>query len=229
MKPERIALRLVALLTPLMFAICYVFSHSVLDLYGSPQRDDYVSELEAECKKVSKSHGGLDKREAVDALRHVDSTLRESMRVSEVAVFNLFRDVISGSVDIGNGILIPPGVRMVFPTQNIHLDPDNYEDPRRFDAFRFSRESEPGIVRDQSGQRTERKLLTTTSPSFLPWGYGRHACPGRWFAAQTMKQALAYIVMNYDVELVGKPIKRRALLNTMVPPVESRLRIRRKN
>lgn len=64
--------------------------------------------------------------------------------------------------------------------------------------------------------------------SSLPFGYRRHACPGRWFAAQTMKQALASIVMNYNVELVGKPVQRRSLLKTMVPPVDAKIRIRRK-
>lgn len=223
--PTRIALRLVSLLTPLIFAVCYVFSHCVLDIHGSTAKDEILSGLDEECSRVSKLHGGsLYTSESVDALSRIDSALRESMRISDVAVTNLFRDVTAGEIDIGNGIRIGQGVRMVFPTQDVHLDADNYADPRRYDAFRFSRPCEKDVV----GERMDQELITTTTPTFLPFGYGRHACPGRWFAAQLMKQALAYLVMHYDVELVGGPVRRRALLNTMVPPVDAQIRIRRK-
>jgi hypothetical protein len=75
----------------------------------------------------------------------------------------------------------------------------------------------------------ERELTTTPILSFLALRYGRHACPDRWYAAQVMKQTLAYIVMNYDVELLGKPVKRQSLLNTMVSPVNKKMQIRRKS
>jgi cytochrome P450 len=224
----RIARRLIALLTPLIFATCYVFAHCVLDLHGSPDKDDFLQGLFSECHSVSNKHNGLTSKAAVDSLYRIDSALRESMRTSDVAVVNLFRDVTSGQVNIGNGIHVPQGVRFVFPTQNIHLDPDNYEDPLRYDAFRFSRKYEGLNDAAQQEIAQDRLLITTPTPTFLPFGYGRHACPGRWFAANTMKQALAYIVMNYDLELIGKPIKRQALLNTMVPPVDAKMRIRRK-
>ncbi|RYP33715.1 hypothetical protein DL767_004644 [Monosporascus sp. MG133] len=224
----RIANRLIALMTPLIFAVCYVFAHSVLDLYGAKDRNDFISGLEAECKRVSTLHNGLSTAEAVDELYRVDSTIRESMRTSDVTVVNLYRDVISGHLDIGNGLSVPRGVRMAFPTQNIHLDPDNYENPRQFDAFRFSRKFEGLNDNDRRRMSSERELITTPTLSFLPLGYGRHACPGRWFAAQTMKQALAYIIMNYDIELIGRSIQRQALLNTMVPPVGVKMRIRRR-
>ncbi|KAK7979957.1 NADP-dependent oxidoreductase domain-containing protein [Apiospora arundinis] len=221
--PTRIALRLVSLLTPLIFAICYVFAHCVLDIHGSPHRSEVIAGLEEECDRVCREHGGLETSESVAALYRIDSALRESMRVSDVAVTNLFRDVTAGEVDIGNGLRVGPGVRMVFPTQNIHQDPENYKDPARYDAFRFSRPFE--------GDRRpgEQKLISTTTPTFLPFGYGRHACPGRWFAAQLMKQALAYVIMHYEVQLVGGPKPRKALLNTMVPPVGTQIRIRRKD
>ncbi|EHL01927.1 putative Ent-kaurene oxidase [Glarea lozoyensis 74030] len=232
---HRIALRLASLLTPLIFAVCYVFAHCVVDIHSSNARANILAGLEEECSRVSAQYGGLTTSASVDALKRVDSVLRESMRISDVSVTNIFRDVTAGEVDIGNGIRVGPGVRMVFPTQDIHLDPDNYEDPMRFDAFRFSRSFENEYEYKHQGSKnraeerdSERELITTTTPTFLPFGYGRHACPGRWFAAQVMKQALAYLVLNYDVELIGPPPKRRALLNMMVPPVGVQIRMRRK-
>jgi cytochrome P450 len=224
----RIANRLIALMTPLIFAVCYVFAHAVLDVYGSPDKEEFISGLYAECKDVSEKHVGLGTAEAVESLYRIDSTIRESMRTSDVAVTNLFRDVSAGEVDLGHGITVPKGVRMAFPTQNIHLDPEYYENPKSFDAFRFSRGFEGLDEAGMQARAQERELVVTPTLTFLPLGYGRHACPGRWFASQTMKQALAYIVLNYDVELNGKPITRKALVNTMVPPVDAKMRIRRK-
>jgi cytochrome P450 len=206
LEPTRIALRLVSLLTPLIFAVCYVFSHCVLDIHGSSSRDDILAGLEEECARVcGEGDGSLGSKASVDALSRIDSALRESMRFSDVAVTNLFRDVIAGEVDIGNGIRVGEGVRMVFPTQDIHHDANNYTDPKRYDAFRFSRPHEKDMVqiaeKKSEGKKEEQELIATTTPTFLPFGYGRHACPGRWFAAQLMKQALAYLVMHYDVEL----------------------------
>ncbi|KAK8024996.1 P450 monooxygenase [Apiospora arundinis] len=241
--PTRVALRLVSLLTPLIFATCYVFAHCVLDIHGSADKVAVLASLRGECERVASQHSsGLYNDSgclfatgtAVDALHRVDSALRESMRVSDVAVTNLFRDVTTGTVDVGGGLRVGPGVRIAFPTQNIHMDPDHYEDPQRYDALRFSRPFEAAAADGEAGADPlgvagrRREHITTTSPTFLPFGYGRHACPGRWFAAQMMKQALAYLLMHYDVELEGAPIQRRALLNTMVPPVHAQIQIRRR-
>ncbi|KAI1347937.1 cytochrome P450 [Xylaria sp. FL0043] len=64
------------------------------------------------------------------------------------------------------------------------------------------------------------KPATTTSPSTSPptlninrhqftsigdtnqnFGLGKHACPGRFFAAQEIKLILAYLLLNYDIKL----------------------------
>lgn len=224
---DRIANRLIALMTPLIFATCYAFASTVFDLYGSPNKDDYLQGLEAEIKQVKAAHGGLDTAEACNALHRADSTIRESMRVSDVFVVNLYRDVVAGQVDIGNGLTMSKGLRMAFPTQDIHLDEKTFgPDSRTFDAFRFSRKFE-GMSKEEATERAqERETLINPTKDWVPLGYGRHACPGRFFVAQNMKQALSFIVMNYDVELLGKPIKRKALLNVMVPPVELEMRIR---
>jgi cytochrome P450 len=223
---ERIALRIATLLTPLIFAICYVFAHCVLDICSSPEKVEILACLEEECKRVSLEFGGLSSSASMDALKGIDSTIRESMRISDVMVTNIFRDVTAGEVDVGNGLRVGPGVRMLFPTQNIHMDPDNYDNPTRFDAFRFSRPFTNN--KDLGDDSREQDLITTATPTFMPWGYGRHVCPGRYFAAQSMKQALSYMVLNYDVELVGPTPKRKALLNMMIPPVDAKIRIRRK-
>jgi cytochrome P450 len=35
--------------------------------------------------------------------------------------------------------------------------------------------------------------------SFLPFGLGKHACPGRQFAINEIKIALHYLLLKYDI------------------------------
>ncbi|KAK3329996.1 cytochrome P450 [Apodospora peruviana] len=235
MDPSKIAMRFLALNTMFVFAMSYVFSSTVIDLCASPDRDEFLSGMEEECRRVLADYhgdgqGGLANKEAVDRLYRVDSAIRESMRVSDVGVVTLPRDVVGDKpLDLGGGVVVPPGTRLVYPTQSIHLDRDYHDDPLRFDAFRFSRPMEKTEQHnDAPGREKARELMVTLTPGFLAFGYGKRACPGRWFVAQTLKQALAYLVMNYEVGLAGPVPKRKTLLNMMIPPTGVKLRFRRK-
>jgi cytochrome P450 len=42
--------------------------------------------------------------------------------------------------------------------------------------------------------------MVSTSPDHLVFGHGRHACPGRFFAAMELKAMLAHILINYDLK-----------------------------
>ncbi|KAI0421899.1 cytochrome P450 [Xylaria grammica] len=227
MDPVRLATRLLAINTMFIITMVYAFSHGVQDIYGSPNHEEVVKGLEEECTFVNSRHHGFMTKEAVDHLHRVDSALRESMRLSDIAIIALSRDVASHDLDIGNGLLLPQGTRVVFPTHAIHRDPDNYEIPLQFDAFRFSRrfEKQDQVEDEDPG---ERELLTSITPSFLAFGYGKHSCPGRFFASQTMKQALAHLVLHYDVEVCGRLDNRKILLNMIFPRTNVQLRIRRK-
>ncbi len=35
----------------------------------------------------------------------------------------------------------------------------------------------------------------------MQFGFGRHACPGRFFAANEIKMIIANFVMDYDIKL----------------------------
>lgn len=43
--------------------------------------------------------------------------------------------------------------------------------------------------------------MVTVSPSNLTFGYGRHACPGRFFAANEIKMIVGRALLNYDIAL----------------------------
>ncbi|TLD21492.1 hypothetical protein PspLS_09115 [Pyricularia sp. CBS 133598] len=102
------------------------------------------------------------------------------------------RYILSLDVVAGDGI----DLGVVFPAQMIHTDPGNYSDPETYDAFRFSRPFEPDAMVQQDGEEEEKKrelMTTTTTATFLPFGYGRRSCLGRWLVAHMVKQALAHV------------------------------------
>lgn len=244
MEPVRLATRLLALNTMFIIGMAYVFAHCVLDIFGSASRDEIVAKLRTECRLVLERYeqddGLLISHDAVSSIPKVDSAIRESMRISDIAITALARDVVSKQgLDLGNGTYLQKGTRIVFPTYHIHRDPSSYSgtDPRQFDAFRFSRRYE-GLEHDAERYQQPREVMdatgrshvnvTSITPDFLAWGYGKHSCPGRWFASQTMKQALVYILTNYDVEVVGETSERKVLLNTMLPRTDAKIRVRRR-
>ena len=56
-------------------------------------------------------------------------------------------------------------------------------------------------------QDSKKYDIVATSPKFLPFGYGRHACPGRYFAACKLKIMLAHTVLNYDVKMENDGVR----------------------
>lgn len=58
-----------------------------------------------------------------------------------------------------------------------------YEDPEKFDGYRFlERRKQPGLEM--------KSQLVSTSTDHLGFSHGKHACPGRFFAANEVKIAM---------------------------------------
>ncbi|KAI6384612.1 hypothetical protein MCOR23_011756 [Pyricularia oryzae] len=90
---------------------------------------------------------------------------------------------------------------------------DVYPDPYRFDPYRF-------VEMRQNGNENQAHLVSCT-PTHFGFGHGVHACPGRFFAANEVKIALAHILLKYDWKLAEgseklEPVERG--LNYVVNP-----------
>lgn len=70
--------------------------------------------------------------------------------------------------------------------------------------------------------------ILTTSGVFLPFGHGRHACPGRLSIAVEIKLMLAYMAMKYDIEPVTIRPSNRWLEDIRLPPVKATIRVKRR-
>ena len=44
--------------------------------------------------------------------------------------------------------------------------------------------------------------MVNTTDTFLAFGHGRHACPGRFFSNYELKLLFACFVLNYDLEFL---------------------------
>ncbi|KAK7698103.1 hypothetical protein SLS64_012878 [Diaporthe eres] len=64
------------------------------------------------------------------------------------------------------------------------------------DGYRFYNMRHSG----EPGKENTSQLVSTT-PDHLGFGHGTHACPGRFFAANEVKIALIFTLLNYDWKL----------------------------
>ncbi|KAJ9646320.1 hypothetical protein H2199_002369 [Coniosporium tulheliwenetii] len=158
--------------------------NAVLNIWSAPPH--VAVALREEAATVLREHDGVWTKVAVGKLVLLDSTLRESMRISAFKGRGVERLVIKkGGVILPDGTYLPKGTKIGMPVSEIHRDAAFYDDPREFVFDRFVRKAKLGLV--------------NTTDAFLGFGHGRHACPGRFFSAHELKLMFAYILLNYDI------------------------------
>ncbi|KAJ7253103.1 cytochrome P450 [Mycena rebaudengoi] len=137
------------------------------------------------CKRVV-SEGGWTKQ-ALGNMHQIDSFLRESPRINRLALLSMGRKVVNPQgYKFSDGKTLPYGAFMQIETVGVHHDPEIYDNP----------------MNSMQQGRIFNQHMGTTGVDYLPFGHGRHACPGRFFAATELKAMLAHVVvMNYDVKL----------------------------
>lgn len=133
----------------------------------------------------------------------IDICLRESIRI--VVPGCMFRKNTSGSdIPIGDtGEVIPHGSFASYLLDNMHMNPEVYPDPLKY---------EPGRHLDASAQGKKEPHL------FLGWGTGRHPCMGMRFAKLEMALINAYFLASFDFE----PSDSSGNLDTTPPPPVNR-------
>ncbi|KAI3317912.1 ent-kaurene oxidase [Xylariaceae sp. AK1471] len=226
LNPKRVTHRLVFMNDISMHSTSYTVQNVILDLAAADPSLGYIEALRAESARVLKEAGGSWTRQAVMKLELVDSTVRESMRLSPFNSVGLPRTVIDPhgiSVQQGESSWnVPYGTILTIPVEPIHYDDSIYPDAKRFHPFRFA---QPGAVRDivdhavdasekeaghdstqasaappASGTESKQRQSATIDDAFLGFGFGKHACPGRFFALNEVKIFVAHMVLHYDIE-----------------------------
>lgn len=82
-------------------------------------------------------------------------------------------------------------------------DPDLIDSPEKFDALRWYRQRrEEELTGSDKASAGASSQLVSVTPSNLTFGYGRHACPGRFFAANEVKMIVGRAILDYDIAMV---------------------------
>lgn len=83
--PEVISFRLVTLNMVAIHTTGMTITNVILDLYSSADADAFVAGIREECARVLKQHNGMWSKQAINELYRIDSTIRESMRKSDLS------------------------------------------------------------------------------------------------------------------------------------------------
>ncbi|TQN66212.1 Obtusifoliol 14-alpha demethylase [Colletotrichum shisoi] len=116
----------------------------------------------------------------------IDMCLRDSIRLNLLGT--AFRKNTSGRpIPTGHGNeVIPPGAFVAYATGDIHLDPQVYPDPLKWDPARYL----PDRAEDKK-----------KPDAFVGWGAGRHPCLGVRFAKLEQNIITAYFIASFDFSL----------------------------
>ncbi|RBQ72488.1 hypothetical protein FVER14953_01765 [Fusarium verticillioides] len=191
------------------------FSTVLSDICNGAHAASTFSQLRDEATSVLASTKIWD-RATISKLVLVDSVIRESMRWSDFGLFALPRRVNSPGITLDNGIHVPPGVHIEVPMHGIHMDESFYADAATFKPFRFADGTSPS------------RSAVTLDESFLGFGYGKNACPGRFFGSHVMKAVLAYLVMNYDVDFGDEKPPMQTMWEYRIPRESTAIKICRR-
>ncbi|TBU43931.1 cytochrome P450 [Dichomitus squalens] len=192
-------------------------THALYHLAAAPE---YAEPLREEVMSVTEAHGWT--KAAMGRMWKLDSFLKESQRYNGIALTTIGRKAIK-DVILSDGTVIPAGTRVASNTYGMHFDNAYYPDADKFDPFRFLN------IRKVQGESTKHQLVNTSN-DYAAFGVGRHACPGRFFAAIELKAMLAYIVLNYDLKMSGDGARPPNMYigPTVLPSMNGKILFRRR-
>ncbi|KAH8731814.1 cytochrome P450 [Phaeosphaeriaceae sp. PMI808] len=218
--PVRIAQRIM----PLNFAAIHTTSLTGYETMVNILSADpnVIESLREEAYHILQEEGGWTKK-GLSRMHRIDSTIRESQRLSPIALTFSHRKVVAKEgIITPEGTHIKCGTTLACPWTPIAND-EEYHGPTEFDAFRYSRAKEqyeamtPEEKEKVDTLKMKQTGLVTTSNQHLPFGHGRHACPGRFFVSNELKMAFAYLLLNYDFKPLKERPKKLLLVRYQVP------------
>lgn len=184
----------------------------------------YIPELRDEIRRVLDEHGGVFTTSGLQAMKKLDSFIKETMRLNPSS-FATFQRKVNKTVTLSNGQVIPAGVVIQIPADAIAHDPEVFPNPDQFDPWRFYRLREEARSTGKAEEAAHHQFVSVSPENLtvcLPvlfsinnipltlfqFGYGRHACPGRFFAANEIKMVIANFILAYDMKLPDGVIER---------------------
>ncbi|KAI1134971.1 cytochrome P450 [Hypoxylon sp. FL0543] len=150
--------------------------------YMQPLREEVIHLLQTEGMSKSSFY----------KMQLLDSCLKETQRMKPLEHLML-RRIVTNDMRLSNGLLLKKGTRTLVDSRAMR-NPAVYENPDEWDGARFVK------LRSQLGGAASAQLVSSTADHF-GFGYGKHACPGRFFVAVTLKVLLSHLLVKYEWKL----------------------------
>lgn len=157
-------------------------------LYELATNKAIQDKLRAEVQTVLKEYNGKLTYEAIMKMTYMDKVIQEALRKYPPVPF-LVRKCTAEKYKIPNSKLVLEKGQLIFiPAFGLHMDPEYYPDPEKFDPERFSDEN-----------KSKRHPCV-----HLPFGEGPRICIGLRFGMMQTKVGLAVLLSRYQVSLNEK-------------------------
>lgn len=148
------------------------------------QRPEFLQKAKTEQEEIVKNRPagqkGLTLRE-VRQMNYLSQVVDETLRWVTFSLV-VFREATK-DVTL-NGYIIPKGWKVLVWFRAVHLDPEVWPEPMKFNPSRWDD-------------------LTPRAGTFVPFGAGSHLCPGNDLAKLEILIFLHYFLLNYRLERVN--------------------------
>ncbi|TGJ78286.1 hypothetical protein E0Z10_g10478 [Xylaria hypoxylon] len=159
-------------------------------LFDLMENPEVLPDIQEEIVRVRSANPTWTRR-ALGELRLLDSFMRESARIHALTQYTAVQRIPTEQWTFKDELTIPAGITLAFPSFHHNLDPAIHPDPGTFDPRRHLRKRE-------EIENTHRFHFASASTDTMNWGSGRHACPGRFFAQETLKLMLVHLLTRYE-------------------------------
>ncbi|KAK0631018.1 cytochrome P450 [Bombardia bombarda] len=179
---------------------------------GPALRDELLAEITATGGEDGAGWAKTKTKNPYGELHRLDSVLRESQRISPPTTLGMKR-LFNEDYTFADGTHIPKGTYVCLPIHAIENDAAHTPDPERFDglrSFRARQEEEKLLAGtgSRAANAVDEFLFSTPTRTGLNFGYGKTACPGRFFASVVIKMVLVKMLTEYEFKFMpgtGRP------------------------
>ncbi|KAL0935965.1 ent-kaurene oxidase [Colletotrichum truncatum] len=166
---------------------------------------ELVPMLREDIQQALAESNGVFTSLAMQNMKKLDSFLKETMRFYALGTTSFQRKVLK-TFTLSNGQVIPAGSIIELPMIGMNNDDEFFPDHDKFDPLRFYKLRQAKTEQETGTKQAEvvahAQFVSVGGPTSLTFGFGRHACPGRFFAVNEIKMIMATTLANYDIKMV---------------------------
>ncbi|XP_066259573.1 probable cytochrome P450 6a13 [Euwallacea similis] len=175
-------------------------SFAILELAQYPEMQQKIRD---EVNEVLERHNGKMTYEAMMELTYTEQVIDETLR-KYPPLANIPRVCTKDYTIPGTDIVVEKGTFTSIPAWGLHLDPEYFPEPEKFDPERFSPEN-------------KKKIKDFT---YIPFGEGPRMCLGLRFGMMQTKAGLVSLLRNYNFSLNKKtPLPIKTQRDTVITTV----------